>query len=160
MAPSVGPDRPEGQPPRVLVAGTEVAIDLVGRALGGEATIVPARSVEAAVQRLDARIALILANVGFDDSRIFDFLGALHEGEYRNVPVLCFRIEAGGLPPAMEKSVELALAELGIAAPVDLPGIAREGGMDAALAVLRERALAELLPRGGGDPADRTGTNV
>src|SRR3954468_19317891 len=96
--------------PRVLAAGTQDAIDLVRRLLDGDAIVVPALSVEAAVQRLDTGIALILANIGFDDSRIFDFLGALQEGAYREVPVVCFRMRGASLPPAMEKSVEMALA--------------------------------------------------
>jgi hypothetical protein len=135
--------------PRVLAAGTHDAIDLVRRLLDGDAIVVPALSVEAAVQRLDTGIALILANIGFDDSRIFDFLGALQEGAYRGVPVVCFRMRGASLPPAMEKSVEMALAEIGIAAYVDLDAIGRERGSDHALATLRERALGALAPVSG-----------
>jgi hypothetical protein len=140
--------------PRVLVAGTQEAIDFVQAAAGGEIRVVPAQSVEAAVQRLDASIALILANIGFDDSRIFDFLAALHEGAYRNVPVVCFRMQHGSLPPAMEKAVELALAELGIAALVDLSAIAGDQGIDAAMEELRERLRRELAPLGAGTSYD------
>ena len=144
--------------PRVLAAGTQDAIDLVRRLLDGDAAVVPALSVEAAVQRLDAGIALILANVGFDDSRIFDFLGALQEGAFRSVPVVCFRMRSAGLPPAMEKSVEMALAEIGIAAFVDLDAIARERGIEAALSVLRARALGALAPVSGSpEPARAPG---
>ncbi len=130
--------------PRVLVAGTPEAVALVEAVLGREATLVGAHSVEAAVQRLDERIALILAHVRFDDSRIFDFLAALREGDYRQVPVLCFRVENASLPPAMEKSVALALDEVGVAAFVDLPALASEKGMEAALAELRASALSAL----------------
>src|SRR3954468_7108169 len=133
--------------PRVLVAGTEEAIELVRRVAGGEIAVIPARSVEAAVQRLDSSIALIVANIGFDDSRIFDFLGALQEGAYRNVPVVGFRMQHGSLPPAMEKSGGLALAALG-PGPVALPMSARGEGRAAALAPLRERLLRELAQRG------------
>src|SRR5438874_907911 len=106
--------------PRVLIAGTEEAIALVRRLVGSEVVPVAALSVEAAVQRLDAGIDLIVCNVRFDDSRMFDFLGALQEGAYRHVPVVCFRNEPGSLQPAMEKSLEMALAELEVAAFVDL----------------------------------------
>lgn len=140
--------------PRVLVAGTQEAIDFVQVAAGGEISIVPALSVEAAVQRLDGRIALILANIRFDDSRIFDFLAALHEGAYRSVPVVCFRMDHGSLPPAMEKAVQLALAELGIAVLVDLSAIAEEKGIDAAMEALRERLRRQLAPLGAGASYD------
>src|SRR5947208_618735 len=99
-------------PPRVLAAGTQDAIDLVRRLLEGDASIVPALSVEAAVQRLDSGIRLIPANLGFDHSRIFDFLGPLQGGAYRHVPVVCFRMRGASLPPAMNKSVEMALGEI------------------------------------------------
>jgi hypothetical protein len=140
--------------PRVLVAGTQEAIDFVQAAAGAEVSVVPAQSVEAAVQRLDASIALIVANIRFDDSRIFDFLAALHEGAYRSVPVVCFRMQHGSLPPAMEKAVELALAELGIAALVDLSAISEDKGVDTAMEVLRERLHRELAPFGGGASYD------
>jgi hypothetical protein len=130
--------------PRVLVAGTHEAIELVRLVLAGEVTLVPALSVEAAVQRLDATTQLILCNVRFDDSRMFDFLGALQEGAYRRVPVVCFRSEHSSLQPAMEKSLALALAELGIAAFVDLPALAQGKDMEAAMAQLRRHVLEAL----------------
>ena len=143
---------PQSGLPKVLAAGTQDAIDLVRRALAGEATIVPALSVEAAVQRLDPDIALILANVGFDDSRIFDFLAALQEGPYRRVPVVCFRMRSTTLPPAMEKSVELALEEAGLADFVDLEAIESRAGSQAAIAELHSRALAALSGGGAYNP--------
>ena len=130
--------------PRVLAAGTQDAIDLLRRLLDGDAEVVAALSVEAAVQRLDPDISLILANIGFDDSRIFDFLAALDDGAYRDVPVVCFRMRSSSLPPAMEKSVELALAEIGIAAYVDLDAIEHSQGEQAAAEELRRRTLTAL----------------
>ena len=143
---------PQPALPKVLAAGTQDAIELVRRLLEGEATVVPALSVEAAVQRLDPGIALILANIRFDDSRIFDFLAALQEGPYRRVPVVCFRMRSANLPPAMEKSVELALAEGGLAEFVDLDAIESREGAQAALAELRGRALAALSGGGAYNP--------
>jgi hypothetical protein len=75
---------------------------------------------------------------------MFDFLAALQEGAYRRVPVVCFRSEQSSLQPAMDKSLAMALAELGIAAFVDLPAHAQQHDMDAATAVLRRRVLEEL----------------
>jgi len=141
--------------PRVLAAGARDAIELVQRLLETEARVVPAHSVEAAVQRLDEGIALIVASVGLDDSRIFDFLGALQEGAYRRVPVICFRMASAGLPPAMEKSVELALREIGIAAFVDLDALERERGTAAALAELRSRVLSALSAGAYNPPPQR-----
>ena len=143
---------PQSGPPRVLAAGTQDAIDLVRRMLEGDAVVVPALSVEAAVQRLDPDISLILANIGFDDSRIFDFLAALQDGPYSRVPVVCFRMRGTHLPPAMEKSVELALGEAGLAAFVDLEAVERRENPKAALAELRGRALAALAGGGAYNP--------
>ena len=86
--------------PRVLLAGTAEAIDKFQALLGAEVEIIPARSVREALARADGDIDLILCNVRFDDSRMFDFLGALQEGAYRHVPVVCFRNEPGSLQPA------------------------------------------------------------
>src|SRR4051812_40822603 len=152
--------------PRVLMAGTEEAIALARVVLASEVAVVAALSIEAAVQRLDASIDLILCNVRFDDSRMFDFLAALQEGAYREVPVVCFRNAPGSLQPAMDKSLEMALAELGVAAFVDLPAIAQGCDMDTAMAVLRRRVLEALAtgkgtgprsaPNGNGDGAGNT----
>jgi len=63
--------------PRMLIAGTQDAIDLVRAVLEKDVQLVPALSVEAAVRGLGPNIHLILCNVRFDDSRMFDFLDAL-----------------------------------------------------------------------------------
>jgi len=132
---------------RVLVAGTQDAVDTARAVLGGEFELAAAYSVAEALKEVEGGVELVLCNVRFDDSRMFDFLGALDEGEFRRVPVVCFRMEGGSLPPAMERSVELALRELGIAAFVDLPALSRVLGAEAAVQALRARVL-EGLARG------------
>ena len=124
--------------PRVLVAGTELAIATCQRILRGEAQVVAARSVAQALERLEPAPDLIISSVRFDESRMFDFLQAL-----RNrcaAPVLCCRIVEKPLSPAIYQSIETAAQALGVKAFFDMDTETRRHG-----AAEAERRLKRLI---------------
>jgi hypothetical protein len=130
--------------PRVLLAGTAEAIEKFQALLGAEVEIIPARSVREALACADGDIDLILCNVRFDDSRMFDFLQALNKRPAaRRAPVICCRVLLHTLP-GVHHAVEMALEALGVAAFVDLAKLAQRDGAAAAEEKLREIVMAHL----------------
>jgi CheY-like chemotaxis protein len=78
--------------PCILVAGTRHAIDVLAAVLGPDFEVAGATSLGEALRRVSSA-DLVLCNVQFDDSRMFEFL---HELEARpggrKIPVICCRI--------------------------------------------------------------------
>ena len=123
--------------PRILVAGTELAIATCERLLDGEAQVIAARSVGEALERLEPAPDLIISSVRFDESRMFDFLQALHDC---GAPVLCCRIVSKPLSATMYQSIETAAKALGVKAFFDMDTeVARHGTAEA------ERRLRGLI---------------
>lgn len=112
--------------PRVLVAGTELAISTCERLLDEQAQVIPARSVPEALERLDPAPDLIISSVRFDESRMFDFLQEVRSR--CQAPVLCCRIVSKPLSPAMYQSIETAAKALGVKAFFDLDSEIRAHG--------------------------------
>ncbi len=135
--------------PRVLVAGTRLGIDSVREVLGGDAELVGAQSVTEALAEVDRGVELIICNVRFDDSRMFDFLGALGgRASARGVPVICCRVLPRPLSVGARRAIALALEALGVAEFVDVQAIEEEQGSDAARQALRRAALSRLRSAG------------
>src|SRR3954466_8538058 len=79
--------------PRVLIAGTEIAIATCERLIGEAADVVAARSLAEALERIEPTVALIISSVRFDESRMFDFLTGLEARRDRcRAAVICCRI--------------------------------------------------------------------
>ena len=134
--------------PRVLVAGTRLGIASVREVLGEEADLVGAQSVADALAEVERGVALIICNVRFDDSRMFDFLGALGQRPAaRGVPVICCRVRHRPLSAGARRAIALALEALGVAEFVDMQSIEEEHGADAARAALRHAVLSRLASR-------------
>ncbi len=134
--------------PRVLVAGTRLGIDSVREVLGGDAELIGAQSVTEALVEVDRGVELIICNVRFDDSRMFDFLGALGERPAaRGVPVICCRVLHRPLSVGTRRAIALALEALGVTEFVDMQAIEEEQGTDAARLALRRAALSRLERR-------------
>jgi len=131
--------------PRVLVAGTELAIETCRRLLGESVELIAARSVEEALERLDPALDLIISSVRFDDSRMFDFLQALRAARCA-APVLCCRMVRTPLSPTMYRSIETATRALGVRAFMDMGTEIQERGETQAERRLRE-LVYEHLPR-------------
>jgi len=115
--------RSEERPrPRVLIAGTQQAIDVLREALGRDFELLSATSIHEALYLLDPRVDLILCNVRFDDSRMFEFLHALQSTPAgRGVPVICCRLQSDPLTPRVRRAIEYALEALGITTFIDRP---------------------------------------
>lgn len=131
--------------PRVLVAGTRQGIASVREVLEDAAELVGAQSVAEALREVDRGADLIICNVRFDDSRMFDFLGALAERPAaRGVPVICCRVLHRPLSAGARRAIALALEALGVAEFVDMQAIQEEQGIEAAKEALRRAALSRL----------------
>jgi CheY-like chemotaxis protein len=134
--------------PRVLVAGTELAIATCGRILDDDAQIIAVRSVAQALERLEPAPDLIISSVRFDESRMFDFLEALREQRKRcPAPVLCCRIVHKPLSPAIYQSIETAAEALGVKAFFDMDTEIRRHGAAEAERRLRSLIRAHLQVR-------------
>jgi response regulator RpfG family c-di-GMP phosphodiesterase len=112
----------ERSKPRVLIAGTQQAIDFLQEVLGRDFELLSATSIHEALYLLDPRVDLIICNVRFDDSRMFEFLHALQGTPAgHGVPVICCRMQPDPLSPRVRRAVEHALEALGITTFVDRP---------------------------------------
>ncbi|HEX2198302.1 MAG TPA: hypothetical protein VHG88_06755 [Burkholderiales bacterium] len=131
--------------PRVLVAGTRLGIAAVRQVLDEHAELVGAQSVEEALTEVERGVRLIICNVRFDDSRMFDFLGALAgRPAARGIPVVCCRVRHRPLSAGARRAIALALEALGVAEFVDMQAIEEEQGQEAAREALRRAALSRL----------------
>ena len=130
---------------RVLVAGTREVVDAARAALGGELELATAYSVAEALREVEGGVELVLCNVRFDDSRMFDFLGALNAMAHeRRVPVICCRVARSPISAGSRRGIELALEALGVLAFLDMHELEQRDGPAAARAALREAVMARL----------------
>lgn len=108
--------------PRILIAGTQQAIETLHGVLGDDFDLPSATSINEALYLLEPGVDLILCNVRFDDSRMFEFLHALQNTPAgRGVPVICCRLQTDPLTPRVRRAIEHALEALGITTFVDRP---------------------------------------
>jgi hypothetical protein len=130
---------------RVLVAGTQDVVDAARAALGGELEIATAFSVAEALKEVERGVELVLCNVRFDDSRMFDFLGALNAmPSSRRLPVLCCRVARSPVSGGARRGIELALEALGVLAFLDMHELEARDGLEAARVALRAAVMAHL----------------
>ena len=132
---------------RVLVAGTEDAMEAVRAALRGDADLVYADSVREALERCDeGAFDVIACNVRFDESRMFEFLQAVMERGLE-ARIVSFRVAERPLSATSSRSIRNALEALGVQRFVDLSQIGDEYGDAAALETLRKVILdATFVP--------------
>lgn len=127
--------------PRVLIAGTEIAIATCERLIGEAADVVAARSLAEALERIEPTVALIISSVRFDESRMFDFLTGLEGRRDRcRAAVICCRVVHEPLSDALYGAIDTAARALGVKAFFDLDTEVRRLGQETA-----ERKLAELI---------------
>jgi hypothetical protein len=130
---------------RVLVAGTQDAVDTARAVLGGEFELTAAYSVTQALKEVEGGVELVLCNVRFDDSRMFDFLGALNAmPRPRRLPVVCCRVARSPVSAGARRGIELALEALGVLAFLDMHEVETREGPEAARAALRATVMAHL----------------
>lgn len=130
--------------PRILVAGASRTIAAVTGAVGEAGEIVPARSVREALLCLQDQIDIVVCDVRFDDSRMFDFLQHLKERP-PDPPcrVVCVRTSGARLSSNLHKAIAQALEALGVELFVDLHQVALDHGEEAARQTLRRVVLGE-----------------
>lgn len=134
--------------PRVLVAGTQQAVERVRGLFGDEIELVAAYSVAEALSAFGRGIDLVLCHERFDDSRMFDFLGALPAlPAARQVPVACCRLFHTPLSASASRGIALALEALGVAAFVDLYELEKQHGATAGEQALREIVTSHFKKR-------------
>jgi hypothetical protein len=130
---------------RVLVAGTQDVVDAARAAIGGELELAAAYSVAEALKQVEGGVDLVLCNVRFDDSRMFDFLGALNAmPRSRRLPVVCCRVARSPVSAGARRGIELALEALGVIAFLDMHELESRDGLEAALAALRAAVMSHL----------------
>lgn len=130
---------------RVLVAGTQDVVDAARAAIGGELELAAAYSVAEALKQVEAGVDLVLCNVRFDDSRMFDFLGALNAmPRSRRLPVVCCRVARSPVSAGARRGIELALEALGVIAFLDMHELETREGLEAARAALRAAVMSHL----------------
>jgi hypothetical protein len=130
---------------RVLLAGTQQAIDTLHSIFGDELELIDARSIDEALARLDGGIDLIICSVRFDESRMFNFLQALHErSDARGIPVICCRTAPEALSREVRRAVEMALQALGVGTFIDLAALREQFDESIAGETLRQLAAAQL----------------
>jgi hypothetical protein len=123
---------------RVLVAGTLEAVDSAQTALGDEFDLLTAYSVSEALERVGSGVELVLCNVRFDDSRMFDFLGALSANPpAQALPVVCYRVMRSRMSAGARRGIELALEALGVSVFLDLYEVEQQHGAATARDALR-----------------------
>jgi hypothetical protein len=129
----------------VLVAGTEDAMVAVVAALGDVFDYKFASSLDDALS-LVGTVALIICNVRFDDSRMFDFVRHVRARDAgQAVPIVCFRLPDRALSKAGHDAIEQAVSLFERVSFVDLYSIQTIRGKDAALLQLRDAVLGTAL---------------
>ena len=129
----------------MLVAGTREAVDMAQAVLGTEFELLTAYSVAEGLERVRSGVGLVLCNVRFDDSRMFDFLGALNANPpVRPAPVVCYRVMRTRMSVGARRGIELALEALGVSVFLDLYELEQQHGAEMAHAALRT-AVARYL---------------
>jgi CheY-like chemotaxis protein len=116
--------------PCSLVAGTPEALQTLTSLLSEDLDLLLARSVTEALGLVDSGIDLIICNVQFDESRMFDFLHELQKHP-RHVPVICCRTRPDPIRRGSKRAIELALEALGVGIFVDLAQLRADYGEDA-----------------------------
>lgn len=128
-----------------MIAGTPEAIETARYALGHGFEYRLAYTVEEAMSLLSPDIDLILCNVAFDDSRMFDFIREARSlPAPRAIPLICFRHQKRALTKAMHDAIETALSLFPETFFLDLYELNQQGGLLQALTTFREATFAHL----------------
>ena len=134
--------------PVILVAGTPDAIRTATEVLGPSYTYRVALSVEEAIGKLSSDVDLIVCNVSFDGSRMFDFMHAARSSaQGRAVPIVCFRNHDRPLSRSMHSVIDLSVCAFERASFVVLYSITRQDGLESALSAFRGAVVNGLKER-------------
>jgi hypothetical protein len=131
--------------PCVLLAARPVACAAVRQALGDDAEIVDAHTMDAALEHLQgsAKISLVVCTVYFDDSRMFDLL-RWARAQCVHIPFVCARIFPKDITRISIEGVSIAVTSLGAAGFIDVPALEAEHGHAEAAQRLRDTLLRQI----------------
>jgi hypothetical protein len=131
--------------PRVLLAARPVARQPFHAALGGDAEIVEAETLDEAVRALSKpdEPKLVCCTVYFDESRMFDLLRWIRS-QRSHIPVVCARAVPKDITKISMEAVKIAADVLGATSFIDVAAIAEREGEEVALRTLRELLLKKL----------------
>ena len=134
-----------GKRPIVLLAARAVAREPFRAALGNDAEIVEAETLEQAVAHLtkENEPRLVCCTVYFDESRMFDLLRWIR-AERAHIPVVCARAMPKDITKISMEAVKIAVNALGARSFIDVPVLAEKYGKEAAKMALRVLLLNNL----------------
>lgn len=134
--------------PVVLLAGTHEAIVTAKSALGPLFAYRTAANVHDAMSQLLPDIDVIVCNVAFDESRMFDFIQAARSSQWeRIIPIICLRQRV--LTKPTHDAIELSLHAFERVSFIDLYALNQERGAAYALSALRQAVLDEISAQVG-----------
>ena len=129
----------------ILVAGTPDGIATVKHALGANFSYLPGHDVDQAVSCLSAHVDVIVCDVAFDSSRMFDFVHAVRQvPKARSIPIVCFRHQTRPLSRTTHEAIEAALGIFDLTSFVDLYALTAQASVSHALIAFRTAVLAAL----------------
>ncbi len=130
--------------PHVLAAFTRHVIPYLEKAVGHYVDLIPARTVEEAMGRLqeDPSIALVLCGVYFNGSRMFELMREVKKMNPQ-LPFIACRILPLDLPPVSIEALTIALQSLG-ARYIDVPQLEEKYGHEEAEAEFRSSVLSRI----------------
>ena len=129
----------------ILLAGTLEGIATAKHALGNTFSYLPAYDVDQALSFLSARVDVIVCDVAFDSSRMFDFVHAARQmPTVRSVPIVCFRHQTRPLTRTTHEAIEKALGIFVLTSFVDLYALTAQASVSHALLAFRAAVLAAL----------------
>ena len=135
--------------PRVLIAGSVHSCTLLRNALSSfDAEFFFAQTIDEALREVGTHVCIILCDVRFDESRMFNFLHALGTTpSAQGVPVVCCRVSEAPLTPSTYRAIEVAFEALGVHDFIDLPRLIAQHGSRAAAGLLRDLVVKRLRAR-------------
>ena len=128
---------------RILLACSPDSESILRNALGPlETEIVCAFEHGEAQRQLAAGVDLVVCSLGFDESRMLDFIAEAVR-ERPHLPLVCCHVHAD-LPADSLRAAFTAAGYLGAVAMVDFPEVARRASVAQAEASLRSAVMAHL----------------
>jgi CheY-like chemotaxis protein len=129
----------------ILVAGTPEGIVTAKHALGTAFDYLPAHNVDEALSFLSAHVDVIVCDVAFDSSRMFDFVHAARQvPAVRPIPIVCFRHQTRPLTRTTHEAIENALGVFCLTRFVDLYALTVQVSVSHALSAFRAAVLGAL----------------
>ena len=118
---------------QILAATPPNGEPILRRALGDAATLLPAHTLEEALDVIAQGVDIIVCGIHFDESRMFELLRAVKaDPRVNKTPFVCVRLIGSNLTPTLIQSLDISCALLGAAKFIDLYALERTFGPEEA----------------------------